>query len=92
MKNVEAGQTTYSKIPEQVHQEFSELQSALDKRFGHDAIHKQDFDLSKVLPQQQSHDKDRIKEFQTAIKFLQQRHIKEKNNAKTRTKSKDVTR
>nr|WP_015060428.1 Ti-type conjugative transfer relaxase TraA [Bartonella sp. TT0105]ADN97079.1 conjugal transfer protein TraA1 [Bartonella sp. TT0105] len=92
MKSVEAGQTTYSKIPEQVHQEFSKLQSALDKRFGQDAIHKQDFDLSKAIPKQQSRDKKLIKEFQTAVKFLQQRHIQEQINAMTRTKSKDVTR
>ncbi|WP_273717687.1 MULTISPECIES: BID domain-containing protein [Bartonella] len=92
MKSIEVGQTTYSKIPEQVHQEFSKLQSALDKRFGQNVIHKQDFDLSKVLPQQQSPDKEHIKEFQTAVKFLQQKHIQEQNNAIAREKSKDVTR
>ncbi|WP_273724007.1 type II toxin-antitoxin system protein adenylyltransferase VbhT, partial [Bartonella sp. AU18XJBT] len=41
MKNVEAGRESYSKIPEQINQEFLKLQSALDKRFGQDAIHKQ---------------------------------------------------
>nr|WP_173051583.1 Fic family protein [Bartonella sp. TT0105] len=92
IKNIEAGQTTYSKIPEPVNKEFSKLQSALDKRFGKDAIHKQDFDLSKALSKQQSPDKEHIKEFQTAVKFLQQKHIQEQNNAIAREKSKDVTR
>ncbi|UNF45241.1 BID domain-containing protein [Bartonella krasnovii] len=92
MKNVEAGRNDYSKIPEHVNKEFSKLQSALDKRFGKDAIHKQDFDLSKVIPKQQSHDKEHIKEFQTAIKFLQQKHIQEKINAIARERSKDVIR
>lgn len=92
MKNIEAGRETYSKIPEKINQEFLKLQSALDKRFGQDAIHKQNFDLSQALPKQQSHDKDRIKEFQTAVKFLQQRHIQEQNSAYEHTKSKDVTR
>ncbi|QLC52559.1 BID domain-containing protein [Bartonella alsatica] len=90
MKNVEAGRDSYSKIPEQVNKEFSKLQSALDKRFGQDAIHKQDFDLSKAIPQNQRHDKKLVNELQTAVKFLQQRHVEEQNNAITQTKSKDV--
>ncbi|WP_019220173.1 Ti-type conjugative transfer relaxase TraA [Bartonella florencae] len=91
MKNFEAGRDNYSKIPEPVNKEFSKLQSALDKRFGKDAIHKQDFDLSKALSKQQSPDKEHMKEFQTAVKFLQQRQ-QEQNNAIAREKSKDVTR
>ncbi|WP_330169274.1 hypothetical protein [Bartonella grahamii] len=73
MKNVEAGRDNYSKIPEQVNQEFLKLQSALDKRFGQDAIHKQDFDLSKAIPQNQPQDKKLVNELQMAVKFLQQR-------------------
>ncbi|ACS52148.1 cell filamentation protein Fic (plasmid) [Bartonella grahamii as4aup] len=92
MKNVEAGRESYSKIPEQVNKEFSKLQSALDKRFGQDAIHKQDFDLSKAIPQNQSPDKKLMSEFQTAVKFLQQRHTQELKNVIAQTKSKDVTR
>ncbi|WP_375673206.1 hypothetical protein [Bartonella sp. TS82HLJMH] len=92
MKNVEAGRDSYSKIPEQVGEEFLKLKSALDKRFGQDAIHKQDFDLSKAISKNQPQDKKLVKEFQMAIKFLQQRRIQELNNAYERTKSKDVTR
>ncbi|WP_019223231.1 Ti-type conjugative transfer relaxase TraA [Bartonella rattaustraliani] len=92
MKNVSPGSEGYLKIPEKINQEFLKLQSALDKRFGQDAIHKQDFDLSKALPKQQPHDKERIKEFQVAIKFLQQKHIQEQNTAMEPAKSKDVTR
>ncbi|MDD9334194.1 MAG: adenosine monophosphate-protein transferase, partial [Bartonella sp.] len=73
MKAVEAGRESYLKIPEQVNKEFSKLQSALDKRFGQDAIHKQDFYLSKVIPKNQPPDKKLMSEFQTAVKFLQQR-------------------
>ncbi|WP_375653693.1 MULTISPECIES: BID domain-containing protein [unclassified Bartonella] len=91
MKNVEAGRDSYSKIPEQINQEFLKLQSALDKRFGHDAIHKYGFDLSKVVPKEQSHDKDCIKEFQMAVKFLQQRQ-QEKINAIARARSIDMIR
>ncbi|WP_375651745.1 type II toxin-antitoxin system protein adenylyltransferase VbhT [Bartonella sp. LB28NMGDW] len=91
MKNVEAGRDSYSKIPEQVSEEFLKLQSALDKRFGHDAIHKYGFDLSKVVPKEQSHDKDCIKEFQMAVKFLQQRQ-QEKINAIARARSIDMIR
>ncbi|WP_375672788.1 type II toxin-antitoxin system protein adenylyltransferase VbhT [Bartonella sp. CL45QHWL] len=91
MKNVEAGCDSYSKIPEQVNQEFLKLQSVLDKRFGHDAIHKYGFDLSKAIPKEQSHDQDCIKEFQMAVKFLQQRQ-QEKINAIARARSIDMIR
>ncbi|WP_375618809.1 type II toxin-antitoxin system protein adenylyltransferase VbhT [Bartonella sp. AC134YNZD] len=92
MKNVEAGRDSYSKIPEQVNQEFLKLQSALDKRFGQDAIHKQDFDLSKAISKNQLQDKKLVNELQTAVKFLQQRHTQELKNVIAQTKSKDVTR
>ncbi|WP_375696545.1 type II toxin-antitoxin system protein adenylyltransferase VbhT [Bartonella sp. AP331QHHD] len=91
MKNVEAGCDSYSKIPEQVNQEFLKLQSVLDKRFGHDAIHKYGFDLSKAIPKEQSYNKERIKEFQMAVKFLQQRQ-QEKINAIARARSIDMIR
>ncbi|WP_375644462.1 Fic/DOC family protein [Bartonella sp. MR100HLJHH] len=91
MKNVEAGCDSYSKIPEQVNQEFLKLQSVLDKRFGHDAIHKYGFDLSKVIPKEQSYNKERIKELQMVVKFLQQRQ-QEKINAIARARSRDVIR
>ncbi|WP_375661688.1 type II toxin-antitoxin system protein adenylyltransferase VbhT [Bartonella sp. CR127HXZ] len=91
MKNVEVGCDSYSKIPEQVNKEFLKLQSALDKRFGHDAIHKYGFDLSKAIPKEQSYNKERIKEFQMAVKFLQQRQ-QEKINAIARARSRDVIR
>ncbi|WP_375629690.1 hypothetical protein [Bartonella sp. TT67HLJMS] len=91
MKNVEAGCDSYLKIPEQVNKEFLKLQSALDKRFGHDAIHKYGFDLSKAIPKEQSYNKDCIKEFQMAVKFLQQRQ-QEKINAIVRARSRDVIR
>ncbi|WP_375658584.1 type II toxin-antitoxin system protein adenylyltransferase VbhT [Bartonella sp. MR30HLJHH] len=91
MKNVEAGRDSYSKIPEQVSEEFLKLQSALDKRFGHDAIYKYGFDLSKVIPKEQSYNKERIKELQMAVKFLQQRQ-QEKINAIARARSRDVIR
>ncbi|WP_375612409.1 MULTISPECIES: type II toxin-antitoxin system protein adenylyltransferase VbhT [unclassified Bartonella] len=92
MKNVEAGRDNYSKIPEKINQEFLKLQSALDKRFGQDAIHKQDFDLSKAIPQNQPQDKKLVNELQTAVKFLQQRHTQELKNVIAETKSKDVSR
>ncbi|WP_375640346.1 type II toxin-antitoxin system protein adenylyltransferase VbhT [Bartonella sp. MM55XZML] len=92
MKNVEAGRDSYSKIPEQINQEFLKLQSALDKRFGQDAIHKQDFDLSKAISKNQLQDKKLVNELQTAVKFLQQRHTQELKNVIAQTKSKDVTR
>ncbi|EJF79120.1 hypothetical protein [Bartonella doshiae] len=92
MKAVETGRESYSKIPEQVNKEFSKLQSALDKRFGQNAIHKQDFDLSKAIPQNKPQDKKLMNKFQTAVKFLQQRYVEEQNNAIAQIKSKDVTR
>ncbi|WP_330168226.1 hypothetical protein [Bartonella grahamii] len=92
MKNVEAGRESYSKIPEQINQEFLKLQSALDKRFGQDTIHKQDFDLSKAIPQNQLQDNKLVNELQMAVKFLQQRHTQELKNVIAQTKSKDVTR
>ncbi|WP_375634433.1 MULTISPECIES: type II toxin-antitoxin system protein adenylyltransferase VbhT [unclassified Bartonella] len=91
MKNVEAGRDSYSKIPEQVNQEFLKLQSALDKRFGQDPIHKYGFDLSKAIPKEQSYNKEHIKEFQMAVKFLQQRQ-QEKINAIARARSIDMIR
>ncbi|WP_375675586.1 hypothetical protein [Bartonella sp. CL100XZDX] len=91
MKNVEAGCDSYSKIPEQVNQEFLKLQSVLDKRFGHDTIHQYGFDLSKAIPKEQSYNKERIKEFQMAVKFLQQRQ-QEKINAIARARSIDMIR
>ncbi|WP_375658231.1 type II toxin-antitoxin system protein adenylyltransferase VbhT [Bartonella sp. CL436QHHD] len=91
IKNVEAGCDSYSKIPEQVNQEFLKLQIVLDKRFGHDAIHKYGFDLSKAIPKEQSYNKERIKEFQMAVKFLQQRQ-QEKINAIARARSIDMIR
>ncbi|MCL6230283.1 Ti-type conjugative transfer relaxase TraA [Bartonella bilalgolemii] len=92
MKNFKAGRESYSKMPEQVKKEFSKLQSALDKRFGQDAIHKQDFDLSKAIPPNQPHDKKLMSEFQMAIKFLQERQKQEQSNMMAYTKSKDVMR
>ncbi|WP_375685126.1 Ti-type conjugative transfer relaxase TraA [Bartonella sp. AP172QHHD] len=92
MKNVEAGRDSYSKIPEQVGEEFLKLKSALDKRFGQDAIHKQDFDLSKAIMPNQPQDKKLVKELQTAVKVLQQIHTKELNNVIAQTMSKEITR
>ncbi|WP_375693067.1 MULTISPECIES: hypothetical protein [unclassified Bartonella] len=92
MKNVEAGRDSYSKIPEQVGEEFLKLKSALDKRFGQDAIHKQDFDLSKAITPNQPQDKKLVKELQTAVKVLQQIHTKELNNVIAQTMSKEITR
>ncbi|WP_375706857.1 type II toxin-antitoxin system protein adenylyltransferase VbhT [Bartonella sp. AA126HLJHH] len=92
MKNVEAGCDSYSKIPEQVGEEFLKLKSALDKRFGQDAIHKQDFDLSKAITPNQPQDKKLVKELQTAVKVLQQIHTKELNNVIAQTMSKEITR
>ncbi len=92
MKNVKAGRESYPKIPDNINKEFLNLQNALDKRFGQDAIHKYAFNLSKAIPSKQSQDKRLINELQAAVQFLQQKHIQEQNNAISRKKSKDVTR
>ncbi|UNE53893.1 Ti-type conjugative transfer relaxase TraA [Bartonella machadoae] len=91
MKDVAAGRETYLNIPEPINKEFLHLQNALDKRFGQDAIHKRDFDLSKAISRQ-PHDKKLVNELQTAVKFLQQKQIQEQNNAIARTRSKNVVR
>lgn len=57
-----------------------------------DVLHNYGFDSSKVLPKEQLQDKKLVNELQTAVQFLQQRHIQEINNASVRTKSKDVIR
>ncbi len=49
------------------------------------------YDLSKAIPKEQSHDQDCIKEFQMAVKFLQQRQ-QEKINAIARARSIDMIR
>nr|WP_283772529.1 Fic family protein [Bartonella sp. G70] len=93
IKAVESGRESYSKIPQDVKKEFSKFQSALDKRFGQDAIHKQNFDLSKAISPNQPQDKKLMNEFQTVVKFLQERrHIQGQNKAIAQTKSKDVLR
>nr|CDP79617.1 cell filamentation protein Fic [Bartonella schoenbuchensis]CDP79636.1 cell filamentation protein Fic [Bartonella schoenbuchensis] len=93
MKNVEVGRNNYSEIPENINKEFVQLESALNKRFGENMVYKRDFNLSKEIASKQPHDKKLTNELQTAIKFLQQRHIQEQNNlAITRTPSKGITR
>ncbi|OPB28422.1 Ti-type conjugative transfer relaxase TraA [Bartonella sp. WD12.1] len=93
MKNVEVGRNNYSKIPENINKEFLQLESALNRRFGEDMIYKRDFNLSKEIASKQPYDKKLVNELQTAIKFLQQRHIQELNNlAITRTVSKGIIR
>ncbi|WP_143245277.1 Fic family protein [Bartonella sp. WD12.1] len=93
MKNVEVSRNNYSKIPENINKEFLQLESALNRRFGEDMIYKRDFNLSKEIASKQPYDKKLVNELQTAIKFLQQRHIQELNNlAITRTVSKGIIR
>ncbi|AQX31595.1 Fic/DOC family protein [Bartonella schoenbuchensis] len=93
MKNVEVGRNNYSKIPENINKEFVQLESALNRRFGKDVIYKRNFNLSKEIASKQTYDKKLVNELQTAIKFLQQRHIQKQNNlAITRTPSKGITR
>lgn len=92
MKNREAGLDIHSNMPESIHKELWEIQRALERRFGQDAIYKRDFDVSRAIPLDQLHDIKRIDELQTAVKFLQQRHEQELNNTIAQTKSTEVTR